>query len=121
MLRKKLEHKKNLFSLKTVLENDVQSNVQFEEEKSAGVDGISQENLVFGAKALVVPLTWIINNSIANGEFSEMWKEALVTPILKERRANKERKLQTSQLFVSSIKSTGKNCMRPSYKLHGNA
>jgi len=31
--------------------------VQFEEEKSAGVDGISQENLVFGAKALVVPLT----------------------------------------------------------------
>ena len=50
-------------------------------KKSAGVDGISQENLVLGAKALDVPLTRIINNSIANGEFPEMWKEALVTPV----------------------------------------
>ncbi len=58
--------------------------MQFEEKKSAGVNGISQENLVLGAKALVVPLTIIINNSITNGEFPEMWKEALVTPILKK-------------------------------------
>ncbi len=52
-----------------------------EKKRSAGMDGISQENLIFGAKA---PLTRIINNLIANGEFPEMWKEALVTPILKK-------------------------------------
>ncbi len=53
-------------------------------KKSTGVDGISQDKLVLGTKVLVVPLTRIINNSITNGEFPEMWKEALVTPILKK-------------------------------------
>ncbi len=33
---------------------------------------------------LVVPLTRIINSSISIGEFPSMWKEALVTPILKK-------------------------------------
>ncbi len=53
-------------------------------KKSAGIDGISQEQLVLGAKVLVVPLTRIINSSISSGEFPSMWKEALVTPILKK-------------------------------------
>jgi hypothetical protein len=53
-------------------------------KKSAGVDGINQEQLVLGTKVLVVPLTRIINSSITNGEFPDMWKEALVTPILKK-------------------------------------
>jgi hypothetical protein len=35
------------------------------------------------AKVLVVPLIRIINSSISSGEFPSMWKEALVTPILK--------------------------------------
>ena len=84
-LRKKMEHKKISFSLKTVTEKTVyKAMCSLKKKKSAGVDGISQENLVLGAKALVVPLTRIINNSIANGEFPEMWKEALVTPILKK-------------------------------------
>ncbi len=80
-----MEHKKISFSLKTVTEKTVyKAMCSLKKKKSAGVDGISQENLVLGAKALVVPLTRIINNSIANGEFPEMWKEALVTPILKK-------------------------------------
>jgi hypothetical protein len=33
---------------------------------------------------VVVPLTRIINSSISSGEFPSMWKEALVTPILKK-------------------------------------
>jgi len=84
-LRKKMEQKKIKFRLKTVTEKMVyKAMCSLKKKKSAGVDGISQENLVLGAKVLVVPLTRIINNSIANGEFPEMWKEALVTPILKK-------------------------------------
>jgi hypothetical protein len=37
-----------------------------------------------GAKVLVVPLTRIINSSISSGEFPSIWKEALVTPMLKK-------------------------------------
>jgi hypothetical protein len=48
-------------------------------KKSAGIDGISQEQLVLGAQVLAVPLTRIINSSISSGEFPSMWKEALVT------------------------------------------
>jgi hypothetical protein len=48
-------------------------------KKSAGIDGISQEQLVLGAKVLVVPLTRIINNSISSGEFPSIWKEATAT------------------------------------------
>ena len=71
--------------MKTVTEKTVyKAMCSLKKKKSAGVDGISQENLVLGAKALVVPLTRIINNSITNGEFPEMWKEALVTPTLKK-------------------------------------
>ena len=36
------------------------------------------------AKVLVVLSTIIKNNSITNGEFPEMWKEALVTLMLKK-------------------------------------
>jgi hypothetical protein len=62
-LRKKMEQKKIKFSLKTVSEkNCLQSMSSLKKKKSAGVDGISQEKLVLGA----------INNSITNGEFSEM-------------------------------------------------
>jgi hypothetical protein len=53
-------------------------------KQSAGVYEISQEQLVLGAESLVVPLTRIINNSIVSGEFPSMWKETLVTPILKK-------------------------------------
>jgi hypothetical protein len=53
-------------------------------KKSAGIDGISQEQLFLGAKVLVVPLTRIINNSISSGEFPLIWKKALAKPILKK-------------------------------------
>jgi hypothetical protein len=65
--------------------------------------------LVLGAKVLVVPLTRIINSSISSGESPSMWKEALVTPILKKGDPTKKRKLQTCELPVSGIKSLGKN------------
>ncbi len=80
-----MEQKKINFSLKTVSERtDYKAMCSVKKKKSAGVDGISQEQLVLGTKVLVLPLTRIINNSITNGEFLEKWKEALVTPILKK-------------------------------------
>ena len=51
---------------------------------SAGTDGLSQDKLVMGAKALVYPLLQIINQSIREGMFPSQWKEALVTPVLKK-------------------------------------
>jgi hypothetical protein len=84
-LRKKMEQKNIKFSLKTVTEKTVYKAIcSLKKKKSAGIDGISQEQLVLGAKVLVVPLTRIINSSISSGEFPSMWKEALVTPILKK-------------------------------------
>ena len=53
-------------------------------KKSSGPDGISQENLILGTDVLVIPLTRIINASIENEEFPEIWKEAVVTPLLKK-------------------------------------
>ena len=84
-LRKKMEQKNIKFSLKTVTEKMVYKAISsLKKKKSSGIDGISQEQLVLGAKVLVVPLTRIINNSITTGEFPSEWKEALVTPILKK-------------------------------------
>jgi hypothetical protein len=84
-LRKKMEQKKINLSLKTVSEKtDYKAMCSVKKKKSAGVDGISQEQLVLGTEVLVLPLTRIINNSITNVEFPEKWKEALVTPIQKK-------------------------------------
>jgi len=52
-LRKKMEQKKIKFNLKTIY--CLQSMSSLKKKKSAGVDGISQEKLVLGAKVLVVP------------------------------------------------------------------
>jgi hypothetical protein len=53
--------------------------------ESSGIDCISQEQVPFlGTKVLAVPLTRIIKNSIASGEFPEMINEVLVPPILKK-------------------------------------
>ena len=51
---------------------------------SAGVDGLSLDKLVLGAKSLVYPLLQIVNQSIREGCFPSQWKEALVTPVLKK-------------------------------------
>ena len=54
---------------------------KMKKKQSAGVDGLSQDKLVLGSKALVYPLVQIINQSIREGAFPSQWKEALVTPV----------------------------------------
>ena len=73
------------FSLKTVCEKTVAKAIKsLNKKKSAGRDGLSQENLILGTEVLKIPLTRLINNSIEKGEFPKCWKEAVVTPILKK-------------------------------------
>ena len=38
--------------------------------------------MIHGANQIAAPLTKIINDSIQSGGFPEVWKEAIVTPIL---------------------------------------
>ena len=53
-------------------------------KKSSGLDEITQEQLKMGADILVIPLTKIINASIAEGVFPDAWKQGVVTPVLKK-------------------------------------
>ena len=53
-------------------------------KKSSGLDGLSQQQLKAGANILVAPLQNIFNQSITQGEFPTMWKEAVVTPVHKK-------------------------------------
>ena len=59
-------------------------NQKNEIKKSAGADGLTQEQLIHGAENLVPSLTKIINSSLKSGIFPEAWKEAIVSPILKK-------------------------------------
>ena len=40
-------------------------------KKGSGSDGLTQEQLLLGAKALAAPLTRLINSSITSGVFQE--------------------------------------------------
>ena len=53
-------------------------------KNSVGSDGISQSQLLAGAPSLSEPLRKIFNLSITNGEFPKLWKQAIVTPVLKK-------------------------------------
>ena len=74
-------------------------------KKSAGNDGLSQEQLVFGASSLAPPSTEIINLSIKSGEFPTNWKEAMVSPVLKK--GNRE--LVEKYRPVSCLEAAGIN------------
>ena len=66
------------FELKTIKLSDLKKiTKKLKKKKSAGKDGLSQENLINGASSLIAPLTTIINQSITDGQFPSDWKEAL--------------------------------------------
>jgi len=107
-----MEQKKINFSLKTVSEKTVfKAMCSLKKKKSAGVDGIRQEQLVIRTKVLVVPLTRIINNSITNGEFPQKWKETLVTPILKKGDPTKKENYRPVSCLSVASKVLEKNSM----------
>ena len=55
---------------------------KIKKKKSAGHDGLSQEQMVTGSDALTAPLTKIINESITKGKFPTKWKEATIANFL---------------------------------------
>ena len=57
---------------------------KMKKKKSAGVDGLGQDQLVMGSPIISAALTSIFNTSITEGIFPQVWKEALVTPVLKK-------------------------------------
>ena len=57
---------------------------QMAKKKSKGKDGIPQDCLLIGAEVLAKPLSEIINASVESGIFPDLWKEAIVVPILKK-------------------------------------
>ena len=64
--------------------NEVEKELlQLNLKKATGVDNISPALLRMTAKVISKPLCEIFNQSIINGEFPDIWKEAMVVPILK--------------------------------------
>ena len=84
-LKEKMESKNITFKLKLVSEKMVLKTIKnMKNKKSSGLDEITQEQLKMGADILVIPLTKIINASIAEGVFPDAWKQGVVTPVLKK-------------------------------------
>ena len=84
-LKQKLKYIKSKFKLKKITQKQMAKTIKtIKKKKSAGIDGLSQEQLIMGASILTAPLTSLINKSIEEGVFPTNWKEALVTPIHKK-------------------------------------
>ena len=84
-LEKKLANNSNTFRFKLVSEDTVQKTINsLKQKRSAGADDLTQQQLKHGAENLTGPLTKIINKSLSEGIFPSIWKQAIVTPILKK-------------------------------------
>ena len=84
-VKQKVQGRNLAFSLKPVSEDQVRAIIKNMEKKpSHGSDHISSELLKASVEVLIIPLTRIINLSITSGIFPEVWKTAVVKPILKK-------------------------------------
>ena len=100
-LEKKLANNTSTFSFKTVTEDIVLKTINgLKQKKSAGADDLTQQQLKHGAENLAGPLTKIINKSLTEGIFPKIWKQAIVTPILKKGKMPK-----TNQTIAQSAAS----------------
>ena len=84
-LKEKMKNNTQVLEFKPITPKQLEKHMnKLNKKKSLGLDGLSQEHLIMGAKNLITPLTTIINQSILEGEFPANWKEAAVTPVLKK-------------------------------------
>ena len=84
-LKAKMESKNLKFKLKPVTEKKVLKIIKsMKSKKSSGLDELTQAQMILGADILAIPLTRIINTSITEAKFPDMWKEGVVTPVLKK-------------------------------------
>ena len=105
-LKEKLEGKNLKFNLPPVTENQVMKAIKCLKPKtSSGMDFVPPTILKMAADIIILPLTFIINNSFECGEFPSPWKVAKVSPIWK----NKGSKLdKTMYRPVSNLISVSK-------------
>ena len=97
----KMKNNKNKLEFKTISQKQLIIHLKkLNKKKSSGLDGLSQEHLLLGAGNLIAPLTCIINQSIMEGEFPELWKEAAVTPVLKK-----------GSPLIGLLQAPGRTCM----------
>ena len=81
----RLSYNKHSLEFKQVTQKQLACHLKkLNKKKSLGLDGLSQEHLILGAKNLVCPLTTIVNTLITSGMFPTMWKEAVVMLVLKK-------------------------------------
>ena len=59
---------------------------------SSGLDFVSTKILKSSIDIIIVPLTFIINNSISSGEFPRSWKRAKVYPVWKKKGSKYDKK-----------------------------
>lgn len=84
-VKRKVNGKNLFFRLKPVPEKHVANVIRkMNKKKSHGIDSISSEVLKASVSILAAPLTRIINLSLTSGKFPEIWKTAIVRPILKK-------------------------------------
>ena len=105
-LQDKMREKNLKFSLKTVTFAQVQKAIKSMKNKtSSGIDFVSPKIVKIAMEVITTPLTWVINNSILDGEFPNSWKIAKVIPIFKNKGSKTDK---TMYRPVSNLKSVTK-------------
>ena len=73
------------FDFATITESDVTKAIKdLPNTSSCGHDKISAKMLKLCASSISRPLSTLFNNSLHSGIFPDVWKQALVTPVLKK-------------------------------------
>ena len=81
-----MKSRKLHFSLRQVTIEQVKKAIRSMKNKtSSGIDFISPKIVKSASDVIAIPLTYIINNSISEGEFPDSWKIAKVIPIFKKK------------------------------------
>ena len=76
-LKERMKNNKTKLEFNTITQKQLTKHLKkLNKEKSSGLNGLSQENLLLGATNLIAPLATIVNQSIMEGEFPKEWKEA---------------------------------------------
>ena len=105
-LKKKLEGRNLHFSLSQVTEDEVRKAIRrLKPKKSSGLDFVPPTIIKLAENVIATPLTWVINSSLASGEFPSCWKTAKVSPIYKNKGSRYSKEFYRP---VSNLKSISK-------------
>ena len=81
-LRENLKDRNLSFSLHEVTEIQVEKAIRsMKNKKSSGIDFVSPVIIKMAVDILKIPLWYIVNSSIVEGQFPDSWKCGKVTPI----------------------------------------